>query len=247
VGKTGLALTDSSPSECKKFKGLAKPGAAPLRLLLPPNAVSSGDGDATSMPLPRVRSSSSSSSSRSRSSSDRSRSGDISRMSSIMESVDEEIEEEEEEEGEEEEAFSEEAPDAPAVVPERGTVSSLSTFAAAATQPAQTTAAAAPDLSSAMASEVELLQVMSSPSLRLSGRLPSSFSSPSGKVSTRANSNARGDAAARKLAWRGHMRPALDRSAHWVAFHGRPSGQQQQVLVAYLGDPDQLWLLGVQY
>jgi hypothetical protein len=100
-----------------------------------------------------------------------------------------------------------------------------------------------------MASEVELLQVMAAPSLRLFGG-SSSIGSLGFGGAGHAQGAAKGAAAARprdKVAWRGSLRPALDRAARWVAFHGRPDGQQRQVLVTYLGDPDQLWLLGAQY
>lgn len=257
VGKTGLALTDSNPSECKRFKGLVKPGAAPLRLLLPPIAVNNHEGAAL-QPLPRLHSGKGTAGDSSGINGINSINSKLShrvdqphsgarKMSSIMESVEEEEGVKEEEGGVDAEAPYEAISSTATALPNLGAVSGLPTTGSAA-KAAETAATVGgeSDASNVMASEVELLQVMSTPSLRFSGRLSSSFSSPLGKTSNKQASSA-GEAAMRKLAWRGHLRPALDRNSNWVAFHGRPNGQQQQVLVTYLGDPDQLWLLGVQY
>jgi hypothetical protein len=76
--------------------------------------------------------------------------------------------------------------------------------------------------------EVELLQVMTAAPRRMSASSASSSASSSSDL------------------WRCDLFPAFDSSFRWVAFHGRPDGKRRQVLVSYLGDPAELWMLGVQ-
>jgi len=123
VGSTGLALTDVGLGECNGFANLAKPGAVPLRLLLPPEALRGGtapEADATTT------------------SHDRPGSGGRA--------------------GAEREAG--------------GFGAASSTAPAAAEEAAASTrhpVSSRDPLSGVMASEVELLQVMAAPSLRLFG------------------------------------------------------------------------------
>ena len=83
-----------------------------------------------------------------------------------------------------------------------------------------------PGNATAPASEVELLQVMVATTPKFGG------------TDSRSRESA---------AWRCELHPAFDRHFKWVAFNGRPDGKRRQVMASYLGDPAELWMLGVQY
>jgi len=110
-------------------------------------------------------------------------------------------------------------PSAAAVTAPAAAVSAATSATAALPTAAAAAAAVAIDVVAPAAAEVELLQVMTSAPRRLAG------------------SGGR---------WRCDLFPVFDRSFKWVAFHGRPDGKRRQVLFSYLGDPSELWMLGVE-